>query len=71
MVPYSTWELAGALVCQSILTLVGVAFAAAAFEIVKDPGVPPPPFDAFTRPEQPLIASVAPKRSNRRIFVLD
>jgi hypothetical protein len=57
--PNSTCELAGALVCQSIPTLVGVVLAVVKFEIVRIPGLPTVLFP-LTKPEQPLPRSAAP-----------
>lgn len=56
VVPYSTWELAGALVCHVTTAVVMVAFAAAAFEIVR---VPPPGGVPCTIPVQPVLNSTA------------
>jgi hypothetical protein len=57
--PNSTCELAGALVCQSIPTLVGVVFAVVKFEIVRIPGLLTVLFP-LTKPEQPLPKDAAP-----------
>jgi hypothetical protein len=59
--------LAGTFVCQSIPTLVGVAFAVAIFEIARGAGFPLPP--AVTRPEQPLLKSNMPIANSIRMFV--
>jgi hypothetical protein len=65
-VPYSICELAGLFVCQSTVTLVGVAFAVAALEIVS--GVPPPVVEVpCTKPAQPAAKRTATRMNGKRI----